>query len=219
MNLPNELIAAGWLWVAHLVFWPVLALAALRAPWHHLRESESLHVLLGVSVTVLVLWSVSARTAEGVSFHLLGATLLTLMFGREFAVLCLTAVLAAATLNGDGGWLGLPLNALLTVLAPVGVSSACHTLVCQVLPPNFFVYIFGSAFFSAALAMLAAGALSAAVTAVAASAAAPAGGYFPFFVLLAFPEAFVTGMLMTVFVVYRPQWVSSFSDERYLKGR
>jgi len=221
MNLANELIATGWLWLAHLLLWPVLALAALKAPWFQLRESESLNVLLGVTVAVLALWTVSARIADGVSFHLLGATLLTLMFGWQFAVLCLCVVLAAVTANGDAGWQALPVNAVLTVLVPVAVSAACHELARRLLPPNFFVYIFSSAFFAAALSMLAAGAASTAVLASADSVQimAPAGGYFLFFVLLAFPEAFVTGMLMTLFVVYRPQWVSSFSDERYLKGR
>jgi len=221
MNLANDLISTGWLWLGHMLLWPVLALGALGAPWFHLRESESVNVLIGVSVTVLVLWTVSARIADGVSFHLLGATLLTLMFGWQFAALCLSVVLAAVTANGDAGWQAFPVNAVLTVLVPVAVSAACHALGRRLLPPNFFVYIFSSAFFAAALSMLAAGAASTAVLAGtdSTSIAAPSGGYFVFFVLLAFPEAFVTGMLMTLFVVYRPQWVSSFSDEHYLKGR
>ncbi|WP_354684875.1 hypothetical protein [Cupriavidus necator] len=37
-------------------------------------------------------------------------------------------------------------------------------------------------------------------------------------VILAFGEAFLTGMLVAVFVVYRPQWVVTFRDEEYLKS-
>jgi uncharacterized membrane protein len=37
--------------------------------------------------------------------------------------------------------------------------------------------------------------------------------------LLAFPEAFISGMSLTLFVVYKPQWVSTFRDELYLKGK
>ena len=40
--------------------------------------------------------------------------------------------------------------------------------------------------------------------------------YLPLFM---FPEAFVTGMLITIFVVYRPDWVATFDDERYLRGK
>ena len=38
-------------------------------------------------------------------------------------------------------------------------------------------------------------------------------------VMMMFPEAFVTGMLMTLFIVYKPQWVSTFFDEVYIKGK
>jgi uncharacterized membrane protein len=34
-----------------------------------------------------------------------------------------------------------------------------------------------------------------------------------------FPEAFVTGMLITIFVVYHPDWVKTFDDDRYIKGK
>jgi uncharacterized membrane protein len=32
-------------------------------------------------------------------------------------------------------------------------------------------------------------------------------------------EAMLTGMLVTLAVVYRPQWVATFDDERYIVGR
>ena len=35
--------------------------------------------------------------------------------------------------------------------------------------------------------------------------------------VLAFGEAFLSGMLVAVFVVYRPQWVLTFLDEDYLR--
>ena len=34
--------------------------------------------------------------------------------------------------------------------------------------------------------------------------------------LLAWGEAFATGMLVTLMVVYKPEWVSTFDDARYL---
>jgi uncharacterized membrane protein len=40
--------------------------------------------------------------------------------------------------------------------------------------------------------------------------------YFPYFLLLGFSEAWLSGMMMTLFVVYRPQWVVSFDDSVYL---
>lgn len=43
--------------------------------------------------------------------------------------------------------------------------------------------------------------------------------YLPYFIALGFGEAVVSGMLTTLLVVYRPTWVTTFDDERYLHGR
>ena len=37
--------------------------------------------------------------------------------------------------------------------------------------------------------------------------------------LMMFPEAFITGLLITLFVVYLPDWVKTFDDERYIHGK
>ena len=37
-----------------------------------------------------------------------------------------------------------------------------------------------------------------------------------FIIVMLFPEGFLNGMLMTILVVYRPEWVSSFDDREYL---
>jgi len=40
--------------------------------------------------------------------------------------------------------------------------------------------------------------------------------YVPLFM---FPDAFVTGMLPGALVIYRPDWVVTFNDERYIAGK
>ncbi len=61
--------------------------------------------------------------------------------------------------------------------------------------------------------------------AVAAAALASAGAYtvefllseyLPFFLLLGFSEAWISGAVITLMVVYRPGWVAAFDDRRYL---
>jgi uncharacterized membrane protein len=36
---------------------------------------------------------------------------------------------------------------------------------------------------------------------------------------MAWGEAFTTGMLTAIFVAFKPQWLASWSDRRYLEGR
>ena len=43
--------------------------------------------------------------------------------------------------------------------------------------------------------------------------------YLPYFLLLGFSEAWLSGALVTLLVVYRPQWVVSFDDSRYLLNK
>jgi uncharacterized membrane protein len=37
--------------------------------------------------------------------------------------------------------------------------------------------------------------------------------------LLMFAEAFITGMLISAFVIYKPQWVMTFDDQHYIVGK
>jgi uncharacterized membrane protein len=41
----------------------------------------------------------------------------------------------------------------------------------------------------------------------------------PYLIYLAFGEATLSGMVLTLAVVYRPRWVATFDDARYISGR
>jgi uncharacterized membrane protein len=43
--------------------------------------------------------------------------------------------------------------------------------------------------------------------------------YLPWFLLMAWAEAFTTGAAITLMVVYRPGWVVTFDDNRYLRNK
>jgi uncharacterized membrane protein len=43
--------------------------------------------------------------------------------------------------------------------------------------------------------------------------------YLPWYLLMSWAEAFSTGAALTLLVVYRPQWVSTFDDARYITGK
>jgi len=96
-----------------------------------------------------------------------------------------------------------------------------YRLIDSRLPNNFFVYVFGIAFAGAAVAV---GTLGLATTSLLASAGIyPTAQlfdlYLPYYLLLAWSEALFTGMTMTLFVVYKPEWVATFDDRRYLRNQ
>jgi uncharacterized membrane protein len=213
-----SVVSQSIIWLLFLV---VLAVAFWRAPWYHLKEFGSLNILLGMIVAVIVIWMLKAGFTPGLTVHLLGTTLLTLMFGWAFAILSIGIVLVAHTINDGSGWMALPLEILLLGAVPAAVSYGLFRLVDSRLPNNFFIYIFIVAFFGAALA--ATSAVLATSLAQVVSGAYPADkvwhDYTRYALLIMFPEAFITGMLMTLFVAYRPEWVSTFDDSRYLDGK
>ena len=43
--------------------------------------------------------------------------------------------------------------------------------------------------------------------------------YLPFFLVVGFSEAWLTGMALTVLVIYRPEWVATFDDRSYLLNK
>ena len=205
----------------YLLFVLVTGIAIYRAPWYHLRERDSLNIFLAMIVGEMVVWTMRAGFAPGLDIHLVGATLLTLMFGWEFATLAITLVLIVHNFYSDTSWLALPVNALLIGAIPSIVSQGIFRLSDRLLPNNFFIYIFVCAFFGAAIAVLSIVLITSSVHWLSNTYSWSYlwQNYTRYVPLMMLPEAFVTGMLMSLFVIYRPQWVSSFDDRRYLDGK
>ena len=208
--------AAGW--IAAVL---VLALAMRAAPWRRFGESEPVHVWYGTIFALVVLWNVQATVGEGFTFHLLGVAAFALLAGPALALVGGAIVVVLLIAVRGGLWA----SAGLAFVTMVGVPVATAWLVLRVaerrLPPNFFIYVFVAAFFGAALSLAAAGLAGAG--ALTAGAGRPVelvfGEYVPYLLYLAFGEATLTGMVLTLAVVYRPQWVATFDDARYLDGR
>lgn len=221
MNLTADLLPQPWYWAALAAAVALLAPAALTAPWRRLTEGSFSHAWLGTIVCLLLLWTLRTGIYPGLGLHLLGATACTLMFGPQLALIALALVATGATLAGSIQAWSLPINILLMGAVPVGVTVLASGAARRWLPSHFFVYIFANAFFGAALAMF--------VTGLAATALLSATGaysldflrsdYLPWFLFLSWAEAFSTGAALTLLVVYRPQWVASFDDARYLVGK
>jgi uncharacterized membrane protein len=220
MHIPEALLPPLWYWAAHLLMACLAAWILLTAPWRRLADNAQSHVWLGTCVGLMVLWSIHPGPLRGLDFHLLGATAFTLMFGPQLAILGLSVVIGSRVVMGDLPFEAFSVNALLLAGLPVALSHGILRLVEAALPRNFFIYIFVTAFFGAALVMAASGGI--AVGLLAAYGPPPlallAEQFLPYCLLLAFAEATLTGMIITLLVVYRPRWVGTFDDARYLPG-
>lgn len=221
MNLPADLLDAPVYWVAHLLYFLLLMWAAYTAPWYKLRQQGNFNILLGASVLLLLIWNLKAGIHPGLGFHLLGATLFMLMFGWQFALLSISFVLIWQMGFGIIQPASFSLNALLMGGLPSLLSYALLRLSLHYLPRHFFVYTLVNAYFSAALVM----AVVVIITSLLLLCCSPYDwvllkrNYLPFMPMMVFAEGFFTGMLATSMVLFRPEWIGSFDDRRYLKGK
>jgi len=217
MNLVSANIPAAWLWILWSLSVLLGVLIARRAGWSMLKDAANLNVFLAASVAVLGLWLIKTGVKPGLNFHLLGATALTLMFRPLFALLAIALITAAVTF-WHGEYAAFPANWLIMGAVPVGVSWALFRPIDRKLPNHLFIYVFLNAFFGAALAVTAVGLTSTAFASLAGAypLAYLLEEYLPYYLLMAWAEAFATGMLITVMVVYKPEWVATFDDRRYL---
>jgi uncharacterized membrane protein len=221
MDVPSGLLSLTWLLPAWLLFVLVTAVALRAAHWPQLRDSADLNVWLGATLVVMLLWLIRGGISPGLGFHILGVTCLTLMFGWAFAWFSLLLVLLATTAYGLGGWDTLAVNALLMGGIPILLTQGLLRLCQSHLPHNFFIYVLLNAFFAAGLSSLVA---KLAVVGLLLLAGAQrfetvAYEYLPWLPMMFLSEALINGMIMTMLVALRPEWVSSFQDDLYLKGK
>jgi len=165
-----------------------------------------------------LLWSIKASVGTTLTFHLLGASVASLLSGARLALLGVAVVVAVATALRDGFWANYALSVLVMGTVPVSITMAVHRATERYLPPNLFIYFFAVAFLGSGLAMTGSAlAASAAVVLAAVQPSMAFDEYSPYVLYLAFGEATVSGMLMTLIVVYRSSWVATFDDKRYLQ--
>lgn len=201
-------LVAGWL---------IAGLAYGQAGRQIRRQPVPWFALLFACVALTVLWQIRAATLPGLSLHLMGAMLSTLVFGPALAVVPLSLALLSVQITGAIDWPVFGLNACLLVFWPVWLSRHLARGV-SLLPSNIFVFIFAGGFFASGLVVLLTGWLLTATLWLM--------QFYPwadmlqdfasYWLLVAFSEAWITGMLLTVLVVYRPERVALFDDVRYI---
>jgi uncharacterized membrane protein len=215
--LPESFYLVAWLGLAFLA-WRWL----MSGDWRRLADPAQLNLFLGATVAVLALWQIRTGIKPGLVFHFHGAAALTLMFGFWRATFAGALILVANAAFGHGSWTALGMDALLVAALPAAVSWGIFRLLDRWLPTHFFIYVLGNGFFGAALSAAAIGLATTAVMAVAGAYSLDylLAYYTPYAtVLIGWAEAVTTGMVITMMAVYRPQWLETFDDARYIRNK
>lgn len=191
-----------------------LGVAAWLRPWRMLR-GPLLTPALAAVVLLPWVWLLPQKMPQGLQVQLSGACLLVLMLGWPLAVLVLSVVSLLVWLVGQAGvgpvlqqgvWIG---------LVPATLALGVGAAVRRWLPANIFIYTLGRAFMGTALSMFVAGLQLEGLSSL--SGQPPREQALVARWLMAWGDAFLTGMFAAIFVAFAPQWLATWSDRRYLK--
>ena len=218
MNLTLTLVPTAWTLIADFLLLVVLFLIYYTFPRNWFAQNYN--IFMAVCVGLMVLWFMKAGIRAGMEYHFLGATLLTLLFGWQLAILGILIEVSILVLTDMLEWQVLAVNVVLMGVIPVIISSIILSLVERIQNNHFIIYFFVGVFANAALTV--------ALTVFIASLFMVAGGaysydyityeYTPYIFLMIYPEAFLTGLVIIIMVVNFPQWVRSFDDDKYPFG-
>ncbi len=194
---------------------PLLALSLWLAPWRMLRQANLATPWLASLTLTPLIWAIPFLQHMPLALHWSGAPLVTLLLGWPLAVPTLS--LSALAL-----WLLAPVSGetVLQIWAWQAILPATFTLLIGAALRRWvvhhpLVYILGRGFFGTVLSLflafmlgqwsgLALPNVSDDLTRVA-------------FWLMAWGDAFMTGMLCAIFVAFRPHWLATWSDPLYLR--
>lgn len=218
MDVPSTLLSPPLCLVAALLFLAALLQAWHRADWSRLKARDMQHVYFGAMALLTLFWFMRAGIRPGLNLHLLGAGLLTLMFGRAQALIALAVVTTGMHLAHGGDWVSLGVNGLLLAVIPTALAELLLRLAQALLPPNFFVYVFVNGYIGSGLSLCLAALSGSLLLGLLGSYSWHYlfTEYLPFAALLSFGEGFLSGGLAALMAVYRPRWIASFDDRFYL---
>jgi uncharacterized membrane protein len=192
-----------------------LIIALLMRPWRLMQGATRLTPILAALTLIPWLWAMPSLHRMPLQLQGSGACLLVLMLGWPLAipVLCVVGVIAAVISP-------MPWETALDLTVWLGVVPATLALgmglaVRRWIGPHLFVYILGRGFLGTAVCVFAAGVL-----------AQFTGHSMPGIDnnlslvahwLVAWGDAFLTGLFTAIMVAFKPEWLATWSDRLYLK--
>lgn len=197
----------------------IIFIAARRINWIALcQDSERLSLSLVATLILASIWVLQTSIQLGLNIHFLALTTLTLCLGWRLSLICASLALTLITLLGVNLWSNFGINLLLGVVWPVCFTYFFFLLTYSYLPRQLFIYTFVAGFFNAALTLcvsMLAFALHAYWTQMH-TWVVITDDYLSILPLVMFPEGLINGMSLTALVMYKPEWVRTYSDRDYL---
>lgn len=220
MNLSADLFSPAWYITFNVLFGLLLVLSLFFIHWQQLIIDKALQHRLGFAlITVICIWSMRAGISEGLGIHFFLITAIHLIFGWQLAIWVIAIALAGMVWVGNEVWQGVGINAFVSAIIPMLCTYTVWRVQQAKGPYNPFAFIFLVCCLGAALSIIASGVLLTWLL-WAADVYSLEEIYQQFWIylpLIAIPEATINGIIITGMIVYRPQWVRLFDQEKYYR--
>lgn len=181
--------------------------------------SDELQHRMGASVFALsVLWLIHRDFPMGVSLHFLGIPAATLILGWPRAVISGLIVLLLLTAFQQADWASLGVNGVVMVVVPVVATQLFYQWIEHFKSRNIFMFIFGVGFVGALFSTFMVMTAVVVVLWGSDSFQIPVNwsDYLPYAPLIMMPEAVINGMVVSAITVFKPDWVTTFNQKKYL---
>ncbi|MGV0982049.1 MAG: energy-coupling factor ABC transporter permease [Polynucleobacter sp.] len=155
------------------------------------------------------------------SFHFFGASLLVALFGFWSAITLLFIVALIGVFGVSGDLVEASRHYLLVSIIPALIACGVMKVVQRLLPKHLFILILGNGYLAAFISTFATGLLIYGLQQffqITSFGSSDPLGWFLGLLVLSFMEGSLSGMLLAILLVYRPQWVSTYQEDRYMNA-
>jgi len=215
MELEACLIAVALAMSLWLRPWRMLSRQALEKDGPS-EPSPLVTPLLATLVVLPWLWALPTLHRMPLQLQWSGACLVVLMLGWPLAIPALVAVGGiAAVLSPSLDWADAVGTIAWQGVVPASLALALGAVIRRLIGTQPFVYVLGRAFLGTAVCLFLANVLGQwsghSLPGVEGDLSLVARW------LMAWGDAFVTGMLTAIFVAFKPEWLATWSDRLYLR--
>lgn len=215
MELESCLIAVALAMSLWLRPWRMLSRQALEKDGPS-EPSPLVTPLLATLVVLPWLWALPTLHRMPLQLQWSGACLVVLMLGWPLAIPALVAVGGiAAVLSPSLDWADAVGTIAWQGVVPATLALALGAVIRRLIGTQPFVYVLGRAFLGTAVCLFLANVLGQwsghSLPGVEGDLSLVARW------LMAWGDAFVTGMLTAIFVAFKPEWLATWSDRLYLR--
>lgn len=196
---------------------------------HNVLLQPRLRNIFAVFILLLAMaWNIRAELPNSnlndfidISLHFFGASLLVALFGFWSAITLLFIVALAGIFSFSSDLVETTRHYILVSVVPAFFAMCAIKVVHRFLPRHLFILILGDGYLAAFISTFATGVLiyilQQAFDVKSFSTTDPLG-WFMGLLISAFMEGSLSGMLLAILVVYRPQWVTTYQEDQYMNA-